>query len=438
MLLGGWSALGFFVIRCALLDSVESDVRAFQMAYAIGTAGYFLLVWQVLRGGTATSIRWQWWVLGCLCLRLIPIAMQPTDDAHRYLWEGAIQRAGHNPYQFAPNDPQLTHLRDDDWARINHPDYPAIYGPVALLQFRLVSAVYPSIYAVKLLHVVWDALTIIIIAACLGTMGKPPHFAIVYALSPLVLTSFAIEGHMDSLMILAISLAVWLELKGRLVLAGIAIGLAISVKVVAVVFLPWLLWRCRKGLAAAILTVFVCYLPFASAGPDLFESLMRFAGGDPFFSLAALAQLHGIEPPIARWVCAAGLLLALPILALRWKSLPSYALKAAEALVLLMSVLHYWYLSLVLMLIPMHFGRSGSHAGFPIRWLVMSAAMLVYFEAEFTRATTGQWAMPEWATRAVWITLGIAWSFDVFKARRSHRRRPTTESPPVENNKSCT
>ena len=57
--------------------------------------------------------------------------VRPQDDVYRYVWDGKVQRAGVNPYRFAPDAPQLSALRDTDWARINNRSLPTIYPPLA-------------------------------------------------------------------------------------------------------------------------------------------------------------------------------------------------------------------------------------------------------------------------------------------------------------------
>ena len=93
----------------------------------------------------------RWWPLA---LR-VPAWMAPpahSDDVYRYLWDGKVQRAGINPYRFAPDAVELTALRDADWARINNRQLPTIYPPLAEAAF----AAAPSLGAWKLLVALAD------------------------------------------------------------------------------------------------------------------------------------------------------------------------------------------------------------------------------------------------------------------------------------------
>ncbi|MBU1680637.1 MAG: hypothetical protein KKD86_17575, partial [Bacteroidetes bacterium] len=47
-----------------------------------------------------------------LVIKLLFVSTNPvgSDDYYRYLWDGKVQTNGTNPFQFAPNDSELTHL----------------------------------------------------------------------------------------------------------------------------------------------------------------------------------------------------------------------------------------------------------------------------------------------------------------------------------------
>jgi hypothetical protein len=389
----GWAFLAFFAIRVGILSAVAKDVRAFQMAYLVGFAGYGLLTWAVWRRPASALGDWRLWLLGCVLLRLAVVAVEPSDDAYRYVWEGRVQRAGYNPFAIAPNDPRLTELRDEHWHNINHPDYPAIYPPLAQVEFLVVASIEPSIYAVKIAHVLWDCLVVVLLAGCLKRFDRSPHVAITYGLCPLVLSAIGVEGHVDSLMLLFLVLAVRANQSERVLLAGALCGLAVASKILAVVLLPWLLWRHWRAALAAILVVVACYLPYASAGTALFHSLFRFPVSEPFFSMPAAFGITDYQSHLARIVAVMTLGGIVTVLAMRRDDLVLYVLGAFSALLVLMPIIHAWYFTWVILFVAFHMR---------FRWLAASAAMVVYYEAEFREATTGTWTMPAWASRVVW------------------------------------
>lgn len=408
----GWALLGVFAVRTAVLGRAGDDVRAYQVAYLLGYAGYLMLLWLVMRPAARGMWGdWRWWVGGCVLLRIILVGVVPSDDTYRYVWEGRVQRAGLNPFAYAPDDPALQDLRTGIWARINHPDYPAIYPPVAQLEFRLAAALYPSIYTLKVMHIAWDALTVLVLGACLRRLGQPPHRAIAYGLCPLVLSSFAVGGHVDSLMILFGALTLWAMMARRHNLAGVALGLAIATKLVWIVILPWFVVRYWRAALVAIVLVGLSYLPYADAGWQLFESLRRFTAASAFFSLLGTLRLTDFATPTARLTVAIAAGVVLVALAMRRRSLVRYSEGAMTVLLAAMPVAHYWYFAWPMVLAPF---------AIRMRWIAAGAAMIAYFEAERHRAVHGVWSMPTWAPWVVWSAWGVTWAIEAVVHWRKH------------------
>ena len=450
----GWTLLLLFASCAALLGGIGADVRAFQVAYGAGFIGYLTLGWVVARCRcTATLGSWRWWLIGCVAVRVLLLATSSGDDTHRYLWEGRIQLAGYNPLRHPPNDPQLAHLRGDAWSKINHPDYPAIYGPVAELHFLATSAVYPSAFTLKVVHALCDVLVIAVLAASLRRLDRPPHRAVFYGLCPLVLTAFGIEGHVDSLMLLFVALSVWAMIARRPGLAAVMVGLAVATKIVSIVLLPGLIVGCRRSAASnrstglspsragrrrvgptskpacwwqasllvrsvAILVLIsaMCYAPYITAGTDMFSSLLRFSAADEFFSMLGAFSVTSFERGSARWTVVSVLAVILLLLAMRQREFATYAAGAVQAMLVLMPVVHYWYLTWVLLFAPF---------SVRLRWIAAAMVMVVYFEAELGRQATGVWFMPPWAPVVVWVTFAVVWAVELLLRGRARRRVST-------------
>ncbi|MCH7992868.1 MAG: hypothetical protein IIB57_00335 [Planctomycetes bacterium] len=424
----GWCLLLYFAIRVAWLGGIGPHVRSFQYAYLVGFAGYFLLVWAVTR---ATDRRWlgswRWWLMGIVVVRAVTMATPPSDDAWRYAWEGRVQIAGFNPYVYAPDASELGSLRDGNWSKINHPDYPAIYPPLAEAEFLLASAVYDSVFTTKALHVLWDILTAVLLGATLSRLGLRPHLASIYALCPLVLTAFGVEGHVDSLMLMFAALCLWAEATGRRYLAGGALGCAIASKLMLAVFLPWYVLKNPRVALFSVAIVALCYAPYWDNQWSVFQSLGRFGTGTAFFSFPnTLAQMLNVDAASPGILCVA-LFAVLLTFAWREETFRDYARCATGALVLLLPVVHYWYLTWILMC-------QVFRPSFP--WVAASLAMVVYFEAERVRVVTGDWVMPTWCPILFWSVFVAAWGLrNVATKRRSDaatkgKNHPATCPPP--------
>src|SRR5690606_24069474 len=61
-----------------------------------------------------------------------------SDDLYRYIWEGKVILSGHNPFVEAPDSaalPSLAEKYPEVHRHVNHPEFAAIYPPVAQLLF---------------------------------------------------------------------------------------------------------------------------------------------------------------------------------------------------------------------------------------------------------------------------------------------------------------
>ncbi|MBL8695650.1 MAG: hypothetical protein JNJ88_16280 [Planctomycetes bacterium] len=157
-----------------------------------------------------------WWVIVAFAVvfRATWIAATPSlsDDVYRSLWEGRIVCAGENPFALAPSAPELAGLRDEAWAKVNHPEIPAIYPPVAQGVAAVASALgFGSLAAqlaiYKILLALFDLATAIPMARWLRSAGRPPIEAMIWLWNPLVILEFSGQGHNDAIGIFFLVLA---------------------------------------------------------------------------------------------------------------------------------------------------------------------------------------------------------------------------------------
>jgi len=199
---------------------------------------------------------------------MLPTPVYLSSDLFRYLWDGRVQLAGVNPYRYAPSAPELAHLRDSEiHPRINRPAARTIYPPAAQWLFALAAALAPgSIAGWRLLLLLFDGATVAMLLLLLRRLGLPSTAVIIYAWSPLVVFEGVQAGHVEAAMIPLILLALLLRQTGSPVLAGVALGVAVLMKLYPAVLLPaW--WRRDdwRFPAATAATAGLGYLPYVAA-----------------------------------------------------------------------------------------------------------------------------------------------------------------------------
>ncbi len=276
--LGVLAALGLGVVlltlRMARWFADERDPRTFALVLAAQLVLYALASGWVLRRRPPARAALALVFLVALAARLafVPQTPRASDDIYRYIWDGRIQAAGLNPYQYAPADPALEQYRDRAiYPGINRKPVLTIYPPVAQAVFRLLYWLHPdSITWTKLAFVGCDLAAIGVIAGLLSRLGLRPERALLYAWHPLLILEVGHSGHIDVVAILFLLLAVRARLASRPVQAGFLLACAALVKLYAVVALPALLHPERRRdlrlpLACAV-TAALAYLPFLSVG----------------------------------------------------------------------------------------------------------------------------------------------------------------------------
>ncbi len=406
------------VVLPAVWGEVSSQVLEFQLLYGLAFVGFLIIAFRVSRYGTHCGLsKWRWWFFACVVLRIIPWGVTPSDDTYRYVWEGKIQQHGLNPYALPPDAPALMHLRDEDWSRINHPDYRTIYQPLAQLEFLLVSTISPSILAIKAAHIFWDMLTVALLAAWLKASGRNPHLALIYGLCPLTLTAFAIDGHLDSLMLACLAGMGLAAQRKKYKLAAIALAGAIGAKIIAILLLGWLVMRSWRAALLCLACVAAMYLPYASAGWGLTESLFRFAGSTAFFGLGHPLITRLANESAARWTGVALIAFAAAWSIRRRDSLEGYGATTMACLVLVSPIVHFWYLTWFLM-----FACDRPRWS----WLLLTGTMVFYFEAEKTRAETGTWTLPTWVWWATYSPFVVLWLVETIWLLKSRTRLEKT------------
>jgi hypothetical protein len=311
--------------------------------------------------------------LGAL-LRLAFLGCFPADsDVWRYLWEGGVQLAGYNPYVLPPAAPELAHLARGGLAAaragLNHPEWTAIYPPLAQLLFRAAAWAWPDPLAFKALAAALDLAGAACLAGVLARRGLHPARLALWLLNPLVLVYGAGEGHLDAILAFALCLGLWCFASGREGRGFLALGCAALIKWTALPLLPLLLHRGNWRRAWPALVPALAFPPFLDAGAGIFASLVRF-GREAHHndSLAALLRpLAGEAAPLA----AAGLLAGM--LALAFVLEPDRlrgAFLAACCVLLCLPVLYPWYLMLATPLLVLFPSRA---------WLWLHAAVAAMY-----------------------------------------------------------
>ncbi len=286
------------------------------------------LTWYIVRKrpGDAGSF-WMIIVFGLLFrAAILPSQQIQEDDVYRYLWDGKVFANGINPFEYAPaeahdfkalriqnpesyyetyverNERELEQLDALKWAspqslkyleRVNHPDVPTIYPPMAQFVFRLAHQIKPdSIVALRSGFLIFDIMTLVFIVGILSRLGIDKSACLIYFWSPLIIKETFNSTHLDIIGISLLTGSIYFLLCHRHTLATLFLAFGLLGKLYPVILLPLYLkagyekmrqsggkaWLTPFGNTSLFLGVAILgYLPFMGIGLQMFDGLKAFS-----------------------------------------------------------------------------------------------------------------------------------------------------------------
>ena len=297
-----------------------------------------------------------------IAVRLIFVNILPigSDDVYRYMWDGKVQSNGINPYLFTPDSPQLAKLTSDILpAKVNYPDMKTIYFPLSQWMFYICFQISgESIWAYKLLILLYELLTFYSIFLLLKKLNIDPKFILFYVLCPLPIIQFAIDSHLDAFGLPLLLLSFYFYFDRKIIISAVFLGLSLSIKPVGLVIIPIFFLNEKRLIdrlkvsVIPFLVFFVEFLPYIfSTNPfDAFFIYTKnwYFNGLIFNTLNSL--FHNNQT--SRLICAIILIITLiPIYFNRMKT-EEKIYYSVLLLFIFSPVVHPWYLAWILILIP--------------------------------------------------------------------------------------
>jgi Glycosyltransferase family 87 len=237
-------------------------------------------------------------LLGGIALQLAAVSAPPrnSNDLYRYIWDGRVQAAGIDPYEYVPAASQLTGLRETDFlwrasgeycirpsyvsshpaaelatgcTAINRPTVPTIYPPVAEAYFlgvHYLPTADDSTTPIQATTALIAVLTTALLLFGLGRLGRDIRMAALWSWCPTVALEAGNSAHVDVVAVAITAVAILTLATARTwrrtVLGGILLGLAIATKLTPALAVPALLRRRWLTVALAAGSAFAAvYIP---------------------------------------------------------------------------------------------------------------------------------------------------------------------------------
>ena len=220
-------------------------------------------------------------LLGSILFRLTLLFSPPSlsDDLYRYVWDGRMQNAGINPYLYSPNASEIASFRDEFYPGINNKPISTIYPPLTEFAFWLVDALWHSPYAMKVFFTLCDLGIVALVLGLLRYLRLPESRVLIYAWNPLILVEVAGSGHSDPLAVVLLLMALLAVVKRKPAGAIILLALSFVAKFFSVVLIPAFYQSIRRVRPFFLfpLLILLFYLPYATAGKQLFHGLLVYS-----------------------------------------------------------------------------------------------------------------------------------------------------------------
>ncbi|QJX48365.1 hypothetical protein HMJ29_16125 [Hymenobacter taeanensis] len=386
-----------------------SAVAYAALAYTVPRQHFWLLLGWMVVAFSAYAALWysrlplKAGLVAALLLRLLWLPTLPpfSDDYHRFRWDGLLVAAGVNPYQFRPDEftlpgnpapiqaktgladtlspvpPSSQHLLSAaaqnelaaEYPLLNSPHYNSVYPPVCQAVFAAAVRVFPMsavgfTLLLRLVLLLAELVTAGLLWRLLPAFGQDGRRALLYLLNPLVVVELTGNLHFEALVVCLLLLMLWLLWRGRVVLAGTALGLAVATKFLPLLVLPllvrrlgwqrWLLFSVVTGVT--LLAVFVPFLSwelFTNIGKSLNLYFRSFEFNASFYYLlrpvgqwlTGYNEIARIGPALALITAVSGLLLAAREPQRTWPMLPRTLLLLLTLYYLLATTVHPWYIT---------------------------------------------------------------------------------------------
>ena len=405
-------------------------------------------------------------LLGGIALQAVAVSAPPqgSNDLYRYIWDGRVQAAGIDPYQYVPTATQLVGLREEFlWnakgqycvrqayvslhpaadltagcTNINRPTVPTIYPPVAEAYFlgvHYLPSGSDSSTPIQATTALVAVLVTVLLLFGLGRLGRDIRMAALWSWCPTVVLEAGNSAHVDVVAV-GITAAAVLALATarttrRTIIGGILLGLAIATKMTPALTVPALLRRRWVTVLVAAGSAFVAvYVPHViRVGSKVIGFLPGYLQQEGYtkgtrFGIIGLF----VTGPLS--IAAAALILAAVAFAVLQFSDPDRPWEGAlymTAAALAVATPHYqWYSLLLVMLVALD-GRP--------EWLAFAAGGYYAAYPDLGRRYTPPWKLEDAIAYGVpLVVVAVGWLIRHELARRasiSEPQQPATAEPLV-------
>lgn len=236
----------------------------------VGFICLYMAAFALFYGLWLNKQEWKFWHFFTLAivLRLILMFAVPelSNDFYRFIWDGELISKGINPYAHTPNELisqppfyseqylRVLYHGMGDLSQGNYSCYPVFNQFLFAIPARFTDTIQGNVIFLKIIILLADIGIIFIGKKILEFLQKPVHLIWLFALNPFVILEFSGNLHFEGVMIFFILLSIYWVLTDKWLIAATALGVAIQVKLIPLILIPFFLkklrWRRSVGFVA--------------------------------------------------------------------------------------------------------------------------------------------------------------------------------------------
>ncbi|MFT4602537.1 MAG: alpha-1,6-mannosyltransferase [Arenicella sp.] len=193
-----------------------------------------------------------------------------SNDFYRFIWDGELMTKGVNPYAHIPNDLvsqdpfySSTYMKMlwrgmGDLSQSNFSCYPVMNQILFVIPAGLFESIQMNVISLKVMMILGDIGAIYFGKKILEHLKKPTHLIWLYALNPFIILEFSGNLHFEGIMICFTLAGIYYVLKDKWMPAALFFVLAIHIKLIPLIFIPFLFKKLRwkNAIGFSALTAF--------------------------------------------------------------------------------------------------------------------------------------------------------------------------------------
>ena len=331
-----------------------------------------------------------------------------SEDYFRFLWDGELYWEGINPFDFKPQEltersfmkseyMQEVYAGISDLSRRNYSCYPPVNQLYFILSTAFSSSLTVNVIVMKLLIVLTELAGVFYLRKLLIHFRVNPKRLWIVFLNPLLLIECTGNVHFEGVMLSLLFIALYFLFTSRLLLGAIIFGLAIQIKLVPLILLPFFLryfpWK-NAFLMYLVIGITVIGLGFTQLDSENFGNFIQslrlyfqnFAFNSfLFYNYNEFVQIFTRYNPLEFTgpIMSVAVMITIVYYALRneatdWKILLERMLFGFFLYLILGSTLHPWYI------IPLLGLSVFTNYAFPLVW-----SFLIFFSYFFYSIGSG-------------------------------------------------